>query len=177
VNRVLVSLALACAVSPCFAVKARVDFDHGRDFSHYKTYRWVQLPDAELPDQLMQARIARFVEEALSARGLRRVETGGDLLVGYETKVREEQQFYTFTDGFGTGGGWCWGGGWGSSFSTTTVQTIPIGTLVIQILDARQNRLVFRGASTTTISSKPERNTKKFQKGVNEIFEKFPPRT
>ncbi len=174
-NRVLVSLALACAVSPCFAVKARVDFDRGRDFSRYKTYRWVQLPDAELPDRLMQSRIVTFVEEALSARGLKRVETGGDLLVGYETKVREEQQYFTFSDGFGPGWGWGWGGGgWGSSFSTTTVQTIPIGTLVIEITDAHQNQLVFRGTSTATISSRPERNTRRFQRGVCEIFGKFP---
>jgi hypothetical protein len=131
----------------------------------------------------MQARIVKFVEEALSARGLKRVETGGDLLVGYETRVREEQQYLTFTDGWGPGWGWGngwgggWGGGWGSSFSTTTVQTIPIGTLVIELKDAHQNRLVFRGTSTSTISSRPERNTKKFQKGVNEIFGRFPPRT
>jgi Domain of unknown function (DUF4136) len=116
----------------------------------------------------MQERIVRFIEDAMAAKGLRRVETGGDVLIGYKMNVTEQQQFTT------VGSGWGWG--WGSEFSTTTAETIFIGTLVIDIMDARQKQLIFQGASIATISSRPQKNTKKLRKAINEIFEKYPPK-
>ncbi len=193
-SRIMVLLVLASTGSPGIAQKVRVDYDHGCNFSRYKTYRWVEVqraqsPDVQFPNQLMQERIVGFVEEALAAKQFTRVETGGDLLVGYAMKVSAEPQFTTFTDatgpGWGWGGwsgygpgccGWGWGGGWGSAFSTTTIQTTWLGTLTVSMTDALQRQLVFQGVSTDTISSKAEKNTKRLQKGICEIFEKYPPR-
>ncbi len=183
----MVLLALASAVFPSVAQKVRVDYDHGGNFSRYKTYRWVELqqtqfPDAEFPNQLMRERIQRFVAEALAAKQLKRVETGGDLLVGYDMNVTAQPLFVTFTDVAGPGwsdwnwgAGCCgWGGGWSSGFSTTTTQTVLIGTLTVSMTDARQKQLVFQGVSTDTISSKAAKNTKRLQKGICKMFEKYP---
>jgi len=191
-SRIMIFLALASSVSTCVAGNVRVDYAHGCDFSRYKTYRWVELqktqsPDVQFLNQLMRERAVAFLEEALAAKNLTRVETGGDLLVGYDMTVSAVPQFTTLTDaggpGWSWGGsgwagpgccGWGWGGGWGSEFSTTTVQTIFYGTLVVNMTDARQKRLVFQGMSTETISSKAEKNTKRLKKGIDEMFEKYP---
>jgi Domain of unknown function (DUF4136) len=196
-SRTVLLLALASAVLPVVAEKVRVDYDHGCDYSHYKTYRWAGFQraspsDVQFPNQLMRERIVRFVDQALAARHFTRVETGGDLLVNYDVKVTAEPQLTTFTntagpfggwDGWGWGswgwGGWGWAGwgccGWGSGFSTTTAQTYWEGTLVVSLTDSHRNQLVFQGASTEMISSRAGKNTKRLQKGVNEIFEKYPP--
>ena len=193
-SRIMVLFVLASTASPGFAQRVRVDYDHGCTFSHYKTYRWVdaqkaQSSDMQFPNQLMQERILGFVEESLAAKQFTRVETGGDLLVGYVIKVSAKPQFTTFTDamgpGWGWGGwsgygpgccGWGWGGDWGSAFSTTTIQTTWVATLTVSMTDALQRQLVFQGVSTDTISSKAEKNTKRLQKGISEIFDKYPPR-
>jgi Domain of unknown function (DUF4136) len=183
-NRIILIGTLVFAWSPGFAHRIRVDFDHHTQFSCYKTYRWVNPSDARpanslFPNQLMQERIAGFIEEALGARGFKRVAAGGDLLVSYRMNVTAEPVFTTFSDGPGWGwGGWGWGGwgwGWGTGFSTTTVETIYEGTLIIDMVDARQQQLVFQGTSTQTISSRAEKNTRKLAKAVNEVFEKYPP--
>jgi Domain of unknown function (DUF4136) len=173
--------ALLFAGSPGLS-KSRVDFDHGTHFSSYKTYSWddsVDTPSHDrFPNQLMQVRVASFIEEALAARGFKRVPSGGELLISFRIKVTQEPVFTTFSDGWGPGGwdsGWGWGGGWGSSFSTTTVQTFYSGTLVINMVDANQKKLVFQGASTQDISSRPERNARRLGRAVNEILEKYPP--
>jgi hypothetical protein len=178
----MVFVALAFSVSPGVAEKVRVDFDHQTHFSCYKTYSWAQPPviqsaGTQFPNQLMQERIVGFIEEALAARGLKRVPKGGDLLLKYQMNVTEQPQFVTFSDGWGPGwgAGWGPGWGWGSGFSTTTVETIYKGTLVVDMADSRQKQLVFQGVSTQPISSRPARNTKRLSKAVNEIFEKFPP--
>jgi Domain of unknown function (DUF4136) len=175
-NRILVLGVLLGAACPGLASRVRVDFDHKTHFSSYKTYRWADsasapLPEGLFPNELMRERIAGLIEEALAARGFKRVATGGDLLIGYGIQVTEHPQFTTFYDGGGPGWGW----GWGSGFSTTTVQTFYEGTLVVNMVDANQKRLVFEGTSTQTISSRPERNTRRLAKAVNEIFEKYPP--
>jgi len=167
--------ALACIVSPCAAQKTRVDFDHATHFSCYKTYRVVNpsevgQPPGEFPNEIMQQRIAGFIEEAMTARGLKRVTTGGDLLISFRVDVSEEP-FYTTIDNWGPD--WGWAGGVG--FSTTTVQTISRGSLVIDMVDAYKNQLVFEGVATRSISSKPTRNTRKLSNSVNEILEKYPP--
>jgi len=171
-KRLLAILAVASAISPVAAQKARVDFDHAGDFSHYQTYRWAAPPNADVLNQLMQLRVIGFVEEALAARHLKRVETGGDLLVNFQMDVRQENVYTTFADTTGFGWGW----GWGSTMATTTTQVITLGTLTVALVDSHRNRLVFQGVSTAPISSKPAHNTKRLAKAVNQIFEKYPPR-
>lgn len=171
-KRSVLVFALACAVWPAVAQKARVDFDHTCDFSHYRTYRWVGPPELESLNQLMQQRVIGSVEEALASKQLKRVQTGGDLLVGLRMNVQEQPVLTTFTDSTGFGWGW----GWGSSISTTTEQLFLQGRLTVDLVDSHRKQLVFQGVSTTTISSRPTRNTRRLAKAVNEIFEKYPPR-
>ena len=171
-RRLLMILLLACAISPVDAQKVRVDFDHACDFSRYQTYAWALSPKVDFLNQLMQSRLIGFIEEALAAKRLRRVETGGDLLVNFQMDVRQENVYTTFADTTGFGWGW----GWGSTIATTTTQTITLGTLTVDVVDSHRNRLVFQGVSTAPISSKPAHNTKRLAKAVNEIFEKYPPR-
>ena len=189
-NRILLLGTLACTVSAAFAHKVRIDLDRGVQFSCYKTFSWAhspepQPPDALFPNQLMQQRIAGFIQQALAARGVKRVATGGDLSVNFRIDVTAQPQFFTTWDSFAPGwgggwGGWGWGaggwGGWSSGSSTTTAFTIYYGTLVVDISDARKNRLIFQGTSTQTISSRPERNTKRLARAVDRVFQKYPPR-
>lgn len=171
-NRLVMIFLAVYSVLPAAAQRAHVDFDHAGDFSHYQTYRWAGPPNLGPFNQLMQERVVGFVEEALAARRLKRVDTGGDLLVSCRMDVRQEEVFTTFSNGFGFG----WDAGWGSSISTTTAQPWLLGTLTIDLVDARRQQLVFQGVSTASISSRPERNTKRYAKVVNRIFEKYPPR-
>lgn len=180
-KRTIVIWAMLFAVSPGFAYKTRVDFDHGAHFSSYRTYSWAEpagaSQGAQFPNQLMQERVASYIEEALAARGFKRVPTGGQLSISYRIDVTQEPVFTTFSNGFGPGWGWDagWGGSWGSGFATTTVESYYEGTLVIDMVDANQQKLVFQGSSSEDISSKPAKNTKRLSKSVNEIFEKYPP--
>ena len=68
------------------------------DFSHYQTYRWAGPPSGDDLNQLMQGRVVGFIEEALSARRLKRVQTGGDLVISANVSVHREDVFTTFTN-------------------------------------------------------------------------------
>jgi len=91
--------------------------------------------------------------------------------------ITEQPQFFTFGDwpAAGWDWGWGWGPGWGGGFSTTTVEILYQGTLVIDITDARRSKLVFQGTSTQSVSSRPRRNTERLARAVNRIMAKYPP--
>src|SRR5262249_42712589 len=122
-NRVTLLGALLIAVAPGFAHKVRVDFNQAIHFSCYKTYSWApsgndQSPLPAFPSPLVDQRIAAYIEEAMAARGLKRVQSGGDLRVNYNIVVTEQPEYITWTDGFP---GWGYAGwGWGGGFATTT---------------------------------------------------------
>ena len=98
-------------------------------------------------------------------------------------RYRIETQLNTYSTsmggpGWGYGGAWGygWGGGMGASTSTTTTSTIRNGTLAIDMMDPQRKQLVFRGVATDTLNDKPEKNTKKLNKALAKIFEKYPPK-
>jgi hypothetical protein len=61
--------------------------------------------------------------------------------------------------------------------ATTTVENIPIGTLVVDIYDTASHHLVWRGLAHDQLSGKSDKDTKKLEKAVDKLFDKFPPRS
>jgi Domain of unknown function (DUF4136) len=150
----------------------RMDYDHFINFAQYHTYSWLKV---EVDDSLWQDRIQRAVDEELMAKGWMRVPTGSDAAVSAIGSTHDEQQLNTFYNGLGGGWGWWgWGGG-GFGEATTTVQNIPIGNLVIDIFDAHTKKLIWRGTAEKVLSSHPQKNEKKLQHEVADMFKKFPP--
>jgi hypothetical protein len=79
----------------------------------------------------------------------------------------------TFYSGGYGGYGWRGVGGMGSA--TTTVNEYTVGTLVVDIFDAKSKQLLFRGTASDEISDKPEKNVKKLAKASDKMFKDFPP--
>jgi Domain of unknown function (DUF4136) len=164
------------------AQKVETDYAHGTDFSKYKTYNWTKLQDSSDSNQLMDQRIVAALEEELAKKGLTKNESNPDVLVGYQTAITHQTQLNTFSTqmgpgwGYGPRWGYGWGGGFSSGTSTTTTSTIPMGTLSVSIFDPAQKQLIFRGVAQHTLTGKAQKDTKKIQKAVVKIFEKYPPK-
>jgi hypothetical protein len=147
----------------------KTDYDHQANFSQYKTYSWI---GAKATDDLWADRITQAVDGQLAAKGWTKVASGGDATVSAFGRVRNEQTLDTFYNGFG--GGWRWRG-FGDGMATTTVENTPVGSLTVDVFDAKSKHLIWRASSTETLSSKPEKNEKKLEKAVEDMFKKFPP--
>jgi hypothetical protein len=154
-----------------FAQKVTVDFDRNADFSKYRIYSFGQGTPA--PETLMNQRIQEAIERQLAEKGLARVENDPDLIVVYHCAVDKETQLNTtYLSGWGWGRGW---GRWGGGNAITQVEQIPVGHLIVDIGDAAEKRYIWRGTSSKTVSSNPEKNSKTIEEGVRKMFEKFPP--
>ena len=149
------------------------DYDHHADFARYRTYSWV---GANAGNSLWQSRIMSAVDSSLAAKGLTRVESGGDLAVSAFGRTREQDTLQTFYDGFP---GWGWRAGWWGGGGMATTETIPekIGNLTVDLFDGHTKQLVWRGEASDVLSDKPEKNEKKLEHAVTEMFDKFPPKS
>lgn len=84
----------------------KTDFDHSADFSHYKTYNWIN--PASASNDLWSERIMQDVDQQLAAKGWTKVQSGGDATVSAFGRTHNEQTLDTFYTGIG--GGWRWRG-------------------------------------------------------------------
>jgi hypothetical protein len=162
-----VGIALLFATAS-FAQQVKTDYDHEIDFGQYKTYSWEKV---QTQDSLWVDRIKGAVNTALTAKGWTAVESGGDVAILAMEMNQNHNTLNTYYDGFG--GGWRWGGGLGGT--TTTVNTYQVGTLVVDLFDASTKKLIWRGSSADTLSDKSEKNIKNLDKGVQKMFDHFPP--
>jgi uncharacterized protein DUF4136 len=153
-----------------FAQDVKSDYDHSANFSQYKTFSWEKV---QTKDPLLVDRIKGAVNSALSAKGWTPVPSGGDVEVFAIETTQNQQTLDTFYNGFG--GGRRWGGFGGFGDATTTVNTYKVGTLVIDLFDAKTEKLIWRSSSSDTLSDNSDKNTKNLDKGVNKMFQHFPP--
>jgi hypothetical protein len=153
-----------------FAQQVKTDYDRSADFSQYKTYSWEKV---EAQDPLWVNRIKDAVNAALTAKGWTLVESGGSVAIIAMETTQNRQTLNTFYDNFG--GGWRWHGFGGFGESTTTADNYKVGTLVIDLFDANTKTLIWRGSSSDTLSDKSDKNIKNLDKGVQKLFDHFPP--
>jgi hypothetical protein len=148
------------------------DYDKKADFGKYHTYSWIGV---KAGDSLWQDRITSAVDAALAAKGWQKVPSGGDAAVSAFGRTAEKDTIETFYTGFP---GWGWRAGWWGGAGTATSEVIPekVGNLTVDVFDGSTKQLIFRGVSSETISGKPDKNEKKLDSAVNEMFKKFPPK-
>jgi hypothetical protein len=126
---------LVVSVAGTLAQDVRYDYDKDKDFSKYKTYKWVTIKDADQPDELTGKRIVAAVDAELATKGLTKTEDEtADIYLAYQTAIGTEKQFTSYNTGWGYGPGW--GGGWygyggGMTTSTTygSTSTVYVGQL------------------------------------------------
>jgi hypothetical protein len=165
----LIGLALFLAHAS-FAQQVKTDYDRAANFSQYKTFSWEKV---QTPDPLWVDRIKAAVDAALAAKGWTQVESGGDISIVAIEMNRDHQTLNTFYDDFG--GGFRWRGFGGFGESTTTPETYTVGTLVVDLFDAKTKDLVWRGVSSGMLSDKSNKNIESLNKGVQKLFQHFPP--
>ena len=96
----------------------------------------------------------------------------------YHIAFDKQQDITTYSSGYGGGYG-PYGYGWGGGFSTTDVRVneITVGTLVIDVADAANKSMVWRGMGVKEIDvqAKADKRDKNVTSAVEKILKNFPP--
>jgi hypothetical protein len=169
-RRIVLVTALALGLGPAtaFAQQVSTDWDKGVSFSGYQTYAWTKGTMPAGANPLMVQRAQSAIEAELSAIGLVKTDANPDVLVALHGSTKEDVSLQTM--GYGYGVGWRAGGG----SSTTYVDRVVRGMLMVDVIDAKTKKLVWRATATDTITDNPQKNEKKIHKAVEKMFEKYP---
>ena len=171
----------AALLAPVLVVAQKVSFDYDKTatFASYKTY--AHKAGTEVGQPLIDQRIVAAIEKELAAKGLTKVESDPDVYVIYHVAFDKEKDISTYSSGYGGGYGpygWGWGGGWGGGTTTTQVRDILVGTLVIDVADARRSQLAWRGIGVKEVNTQanPDKRDKSIANAVKKIFKNYPPK-
>lgn len=154
-----------------FAQRVETDFDRSTDFTQFTTFMWITEPSTTIP--LMRHRIVDGVKRALAVRGLKLVTSDGDLAIAAHAATEELTHDTIYNGGGWRGGGWSWLGG--VDADTATGSRPQVGTLVVDVFDARTKTVIWRGTASKTLSDDPRKNGDRVNKAVTKMFRKFPP--
>jgi hypothetical protein len=163
------------------AQKVSYDYEKTANFAGFKTYAHKE--GTKVGQSLIDDRIVAAIDTELAAKGLTKTESNPDIFVVYHVAFDKQKDISTFSSGSGGGYGpygWGWGGGWAGGMSTTTTQVrdILIGTLVIDVADAKKSQLAWRGMGVKEVNTqaKPEKRDKSISEAVKKIFKNYPPK-
>ncbi len=187
VQRLLGALLIA-AIGGCSTVTVQSAYDRSVSFSGFKTYGWIPYPLKKTGDpridnnSTLALRIRNAVESQMAAKGVTKKSPGiPDFLVGYhvtlkkKTTTKELNAVYTVLDT--------------SSFRTrlryspsSTQQTYAYeyeeGTLILDIIDPKTRKLLWRGSAKGEVDFSASREAKqeRVNEAVERILEQFPPK-
>jgi hypothetical protein len=159
------------ALSACSGITTSSDYDKGTNFSKYKTYAWKDVHPTQ--NALVENRIKSAVDSVLASKGLKKVDASPDLWVVEHTHLTKETQVDTYNTGWGYG--WRWG--YGAGMTTSTVSQIPVGNLVVDLVDAGEKQLVWRGTASKALDSSATAadREKSTNEAVQKMFAGYPP--
>jgi Domain of unknown function (DUF4136) len=180
-QKTLVTVAIAVLLTPALAMAQKVSYDYDKtaNFASFKTYAHKE--GTKVGQPLIDERIVAAIDAQLAAKGLTKDDSNPDVVVVYHIAFDKQKDISTFSSGYGGGYGpygYGWGGGWGTGTTTTQVRDILIGTLVIDLADAKQNKLAWRGMGVKEVNTQanPEKRDKSINNAVKKIFKNYPPK-
>ena len=169
-------LLAACASGP----KIESDYDRAADFSQFKTFGFFQPLSIETKNY--QSIIGDYFRSAITREMTLRGYTLGenaDLLVDVSAVLRDKTSvtqtqsapspYYGYRRGYYN----AWGGyGYGTE---THVRQYTEGTVNVDLVDARQQRLVWEGIAKGTVKQKDREGLEqRISSGVSQMFANYP---
>lgn len=173
--------------------RVAVDTAQNANFNKYRSFDWMEtdVKAGQNPlyyNEIATQNVENVISKALTDKGLHQNAGRPDLVVGYHFFVEEKTRTVNTNPGpigaYGPYYGWGrwgyrgWGPGWwGYNFNNNqyTQQQYEAGTLVVDMVDARTHKLVWRGSIQNAVND-PAKISDQLTREVQKIIEKFPER-
>jgi hypothetical protein len=178
----LIAIFAACTLAACSTVSVTTDYDRSAPFEKYKTYTLAPAAAGQTLSPASESALRNAIRTQLAARGVAESTAGkADLAIVRHVFTEDKVSVQQYTDwGYGHGyrAGWPYGYGsygmWaGAPVTYTDVNQYTQGTLILDAVDTRTKKLVFRGTGTAVVGG-PESNARKIEQAVEKMVESLP---
>jgi hypothetical protein len=158
--------------------KITVTYAKGIDFSQFKTYSWAEHGAVAHP--ILAADIVGAIEQELNARGLQKAASNPDLMIQIYASIDDDTTMYSNDPIYaGTGGippfdPSMTGPAFIGFYGNTSV-VIRKGELVVDLIDVKTKKLVWRAIATDSVSSHdPEKMVEEANGVISKMFKQYP---
>lgn len=159
-------------LSACSSVSVKTDFDHATSFSQYHTYTLAPSAEPIAMSPSTESALRETLRSSLSLHGVTETDANADLHIVRHISAKDKIVAYPTSAGmpyrYGRYGMWAGGPYYGVDISQYTE-----GTLILDFIDAKTQKLVFRGIGTGTVSD-PETNAERVKEAVEKIVQQYP---
>jgi hypothetical protein len=188
----LVGAVVVLGLASCSSIQTRTNYDPSavQKIDGFHTYAWLPMKagsDPNIYNPIIQERVHRAVDAQLQARGFQRVAPGQspDFKVGWHGAVEQKVDVDTIDNYYG----YLWDpwfdpffgpvGYGGSGGVETQTREYREGTLILDVVDANSNKLVWRGTAQTELakSTNASKSQKLIDRAAEKMLKDFPPQT
>lgn len=169
-------VAISLCLTACSSITVTTDYDHTASFSQYRSYTLAPSTEKIPLSPSSDTALRQTLSATLFKRGIIEKAENADLHVIQHVSTQEKLAVFQSNDwgyagmryGYGRYGMWA-----GAPYNYTDVSQYTEGTLILDFVDTKTQKLVFRGVATGTVSD-PETNAKRIREAVEEIVQEFP---
>jgi hypothetical protein len=165
-TRLVLGAMLVCLTSAmAVGQQVSVNYNHSQSFSQFHTYAWGPENANQVQNSILAQVALQDIDSALQGKGWKKVEAGQnpDTIVTASGGLKQETS-YTAWGMRGIGGG----------MGGITPEQNVIGTLVVDVYDAKNQSLIWRGIAQNTLNSNGNKNQQLVQKAVSKMFKQWP---
>ncbi|HEX7845127.1 MAG TPA: DUF4136 domain-containing protein [Chitinophagaceae bacterium] len=156
-----VSVMLLTSCQPTMHVST--DYDKAANFSSYKTFAMYSLITSNNVNELNEERLWNSIRREMAKKGYTETNTDPDLLVNAVTIIDNKQKLSGSAISNIT-----------TSYGTLEKDNYKEGSLVIDIIDVKANKLVWQGSVEGEYTQKPKDPEAVIKKAVSKLMNGFP---
>jgi hypothetical protein len=165
----VLTAALVLMATPAVGQKISIDHDDSIDFSHFITFVVVETGnDLKETDPLVHDRVIAAIKTQLTAVGMEEVEEGPQLTITYHASEEEDTRINSTYDGLGWGSSGTRGMP-GVSKTDSNIVTYTTGTLIIDISESIEKKLIWRGTAPGVLAGKPQKKAKRINRAIEKL--------
>jgi hypothetical protein len=162
------------------AQKIHVVYDKQLNFSQFKTFAWA--PHGAVAHPMLAANIVGAIEDELKQRGLQKVEINANpgLIIQVYGSIDQDSTLYSNDPLYNATGGIppfdpSFSGPMLTGMYGNTTVTIHKGQLVVDLLDAANKKLVWRGMSQQNLAAhNPNKLVSQVNTAISKMFKQYP---
>ncbi|SHM50880.1 DUF4136 domain-containing protein [Chryseobacterium polytrichastri] len=162
--------AATLGLTSCSPFQVRSDYADTAKFTSYKTYK-IRIDDLKLND-IDKDRVLNELSKQLQTKGLHSGENP-DLIVNVKANHKKVTDINN-TSPYGMYG---WGGpfGWGVGMSRTWTSNYNEGAIIVDLVDAKSNKLVWQGIGSGISVDSPKAKQRQIPAIMADIMKNYPP--
>jgi hypothetical protein len=157
----LVSIASTIAVGQ----QVSVNYNHSQDFTQFHTYAWENNNPNQIANSILAQAALSDIDTALQGKGLSTVDMSAspDLILLLSGGLQQQTSYSA------------WGmRGFGGGMGGITPQQNVVATMIVDLYDAKNKQLVWRGLGQNTLNSNGNKNQQMVDNAVKKMFRQYP---